>query len=76
MELDSNNEEFAPLVEKGISYMRVGRGVVIEYTTKDGKHGVYNGEEKDVVHSENDNIKAVVIKSTGVDSIPTKCRDM
>ena len=76
MELDSNNEEFAPLVEKGISYMRVGRGVVIEYTTKDGKHGVYNGEEKDVVHSENDNIKAVVIKSTGVDSIPTKCREV
>ena len=76
MKLDSNDEEFAKLVKKGISYMRTGRGVTLEYTTKDGKKGVYDKKHREVVHTLNDNIKTVVIKSTGVDSIPTKCGDM
>jgi len=76
MKLDSNDEEFAKLVKKGISYMRTGRGVTLEYTTKDGKKGVYDKKHREVVHTLNDNIETVVIKSTGVDSIPTKCGDM
>jgi len=76
MTLDSSDNLFNAVAEKGISYIKVGRGVSVQYTTKDDKKGVYDRLHREVVHTENDQIASVVIKSEGVDSIPTSCDDM